>query len=946
MDFDGYQFGELAGVVCFAENSRVTFVHSTFKGNTAVSCTLHVTGSAAVVFSNSSIYGNTAQRYNHSFRAPKNNKRAGGGVYATGLAQVTLNTTAVYGNNATRLGGGGLYADAHASIIIDNSNVTNNRGGGLHVGGNAKVTVTDSNISDNQEGGFYASDNATMTVENTIVINNFGTRYGGGGFTDNKATLIVTSSSVTNNEAEIGGGLAVQGYAKVTVTDSNISHNQAETSAGGFDARYYATITVVHSNISSNVGGERGGGGGKAWHNATVTLTNSSITDNTGGRGGGLYALNNASVTVTDCDISHNNASDAGGGIFARDKATMIVERSRISNNTSVRGGGGGWAQDNATLTVSSSKVSSNNATGFGGGIAATNNAILTAEESQFTANMATSSGGAVYMRGNVSMQMISCNITANDATQGGGLYYRLDTDDKYRIPVLEIKDSDIAGNSASSNGGGLYAAGSAVVTMRNSSVHDNSANHGGGLYGDGDATILLLQNVAITLNTASISGGGVFITGYDPIRWCTEDMKCRIYCHPSADNVTCATVQSALDATFNNTASFGQDITLPPSQLKWKDKPANHPDTVLVSKSATNEGFLPFSVQVIGSESGKTFHLRGVRVKAKPEFSLNSSIFLFNDTQVSDSNGTADFEYLKLSAPVGIYPFAVFAPDYPHLTNRLNFHVSVVGCNVGEVQNDVGNGCRRCEVNQYSFDSTSKQCHRCPDNANCTGGDVVKPLKRWVVQYILKGITDRDSPRENEQASSDVRGISAGNHAQAMEAIKIMLLYVQYMVLIKSANVRWPAALNGLFMVFSWFFATTNAQAISIVCLKILLRFPAAVVRFTYVAAPIAVLLATAGVQCWVFLGVYKQARRSNSMAQQQRITLCDRLAVSCLVVLYMFFPSLVRSGLAFFACYQLDTYPEPGPEPRPTNRTLNATGSYWLHNMDLKCFTGDHWT
>lgn len=216
----------------------------------------------------------------------------------------------------------------------------------------------------------------------------------------------------------------------------------------------------------------------------------------------------------------------------------------------------------------------------------------------------------------------------------------------------------------------------------------------------------------------------------------------------------------------------------------------------------------------------------------------------------------------------------------------------------------------------------------------------------QWVVQYILKGITDRDSPRENEQASSDVRGISAGNHAQAMEAIKIMLLYVQYMVLIKSANVRWPAALNGLFMVFSWFFATTNAQAISIVCLKILLRFPAAVVRFTYVAAPIAVLLATAGVQCWVFLGVYKQARRSNSMAQQQRITLCDRLAVSCLVVLYMFFPSLVRSGLAFFACYQLDTYPEPGPEPRPTNRTLNATGSYWLHNMDLKCFTGDHWT
>src|SRR2546430_2576676 len=81
--------------------------------------------------------------------------------------------------------------------------------------------------------------------------------------------------------------------------------------------------------------------------------------------------------------------------------------------------------------------------------------------------------------------------------------------------PTLTLTNTTVSGNTAGTEGRGIYNSGGGTLTITASTVSGNSANsagsNGGGIFNAGAAT---LTNVTVSGNSANSGGGGVFNSG------------------------------------------------------------------------------------------------------------------------------------------------------------------------------------------------------------------------------------------------------------------------------------------------------------------------------------------------------------------------------------------------------------------------------------------------
>jgi hypothetical protein len=119
--------------------------------------------------------------------------------------------------------------------------------------------------------------------------------------------------------------------------------------------------------------------------------------------------------------------------------------------------------------------------------------------------------GGGIWSRRAGALQIMQSTISGNSAqSNGGGVWARV-----YDSGQLTITDSTISGNSTSDKGGGLYAdaLNSGTVTIANSTISGNTASsHGGGVYSrtaSGSATAVIQST--LSGNFSDRSGGGIW---------------------------------------------------------------------------------------------------------------------------------------------------------------------------------------------------------------------------------------------------------------------------------------------------------------------------------------------------------------------------------------------------------------------------------------------------
>ncbi|MCL4300138.1 MAG: CSLREA domain-containing protein [Anaerolineae bacterium] len=264
------------------------------------------------------------------------------------------------------------------------------------------------------------------------------------------------------------------------------------------------TVTLDGETNTVTISGDSGGDGTAnvrvfyIGDSSVVTLTHLSIvsgTTNSGG--GGIY--NTGTLTVQDCTLSGNSASDGdGGGIYnvqgALAQGILTVQDSTLSGNSATGefSRGGGISNYQGILTMQGSTLSGNSASYLGGGIS-NFYGKLSMSNSTLSNNSSSLLGGGIHNQTGVLTVTNSTLFSNSTSISGGGIHNE--------TGVLTVTNSTLFSNSAPQNGGGISNY-QGTLTVQNSTFSHNAASYGGGGIYNNQGT-LAVQNSTLSRNSA-----------------------------------------------------------------------------------------------------------------------------------------------------------------------------------------------------------------------------------------------------------------------------------------------------------------------------------------------------------------------------------------------------------------------------------------------------------
>jgi predicted outer membrane repeat protein len=239
------------------------------------------------------------------------------------------------------------------------------------------------------------------------------------------------------------------------------------------------TLAVVNVIFTGNKTYEGGGAISNAW-NSTANITGSTFTNNSAGvdvkRGGGaIFNNTEAKLNVSNSTFTGNIANPGIAGAIYNLMGTAVVTNCKFINNTGVDGGGALYS-DTGPFTVTDSTFTGNKAGVKGSGGAIHTESPFTINHSTFTGNTA-DVGGAIattYKAGFV-VAINNSTISGNTAKTSGGVFTT--------GADMIITGTTITGNKGSFVGG-LYHSSGGNLTVKTSTITNNTATSGGNCSG------------------------------------------------------------------------------------------------------------------------------------------------------------------------------------------------------------------------------------------------------------------------------------------------------------------------------------------------------------------------------------------------------------------------------------------------------------------------------
>lgn len=259
---------------------------------------------------------------------------------------------------------------------------------------------------------------------------------------------------------------------------------------------------------------------------------------------------------------------------------------------------------------------------------------------------------------------------------------------------------------------------------------------------------------------------------------------------------------------------------------------------------------------------------------------------------------------------------------------------------------------------------TSSFRCGKCMRSAHAVG---LFALGLLIILALLSYMSHA-TYQDNRQAYPDLR---------VSDLLKIFVLYVQYLTILGSAAVGWPTAISYIFVAVGFILSSCTGDVVSLDCIYSELLGShqeislAELRQLTYLLLPFATLLAVicAFVVMWgisvvwdrVALRVRRWRNRKGWGAAQQHhqsqanlhvlsnetlllqfyAWMVARIPVIIVVVLYLYYPSLVRVTWSQFSCKVVDV---AGQQPYPEYATADAASGYWVSDMQQPCMQGWH--
>ena len=313
------------------------------------------------------------------------------------------------------------------------------------------------------------------------------------------------------------GGFTVKAPNPVTLSNLEIKNATRATGGGLFITGTGAVAVVTNVLVSHSKAGGAGGGiavvaGAAATLTNTATVACAGGADGTGNevRGGGLYVYGASTVTTVSkftadsCTLPVENGK--GAGVNVDGGASFSANGMVIKNSVSFFAGGL-FIGTGCSPTIQSALVEGNTATyGAGVGAFAGSNAVLL--DSKIQKNKASEWGGGVLAYTQSTLTLRNTTVSENEGELGGGAHV-------YVNGVLKVElGSVIEKNTASVSGGGVYlnTGASGIFQGAGTSVRENTAadiDGGGGVAINAGASAVFRDSFEVSENTAARGGGG-----------------------------------------------------------------------------------------------------------------------------------------------------------------------------------------------------------------------------------------------------------------------------------------------------------------------------------------------------------------------------------------------------------------------------------------------------
>ena len=714
------------------------------------------------------------------------------------------------GNNV-RGGGAYLQEESHATLLnvsfIGNSLVGSGKGAGLNVDENSNVTANGIVLADNTAffaAGLFVGQGCHGTFDNVLatgneasygaaigvfiggrptfttgrVAKNTASLWGAGAIVYTGAHAYFDQFSFEENEAEIGAGIFMYSQSSAVVDNSRVLSNKASKFGAGLRLDDRSSLSVSNTRISHNVA-TLGGGGGHVTTGAELTSSGGvSFVNNTAADGAGLLCdggdHGGGNVIMSDVVFTENKAHGLGGAMHLTGACgVQIGGSSAFNQNQALSGsscraehavGGGAFALEPnteaapTTLTIDGPTTVNENSAPNGGGIfvipapvAADVNSPRGAQVRITSATLADNvasgcdgsvrgSGGALHVvAGNhtLSATTIDSNTALHD---GGAVFTAADA-------AMTIESTDLSANEASRHGGAVAHTGAKLKVMMGT-ISENRAVNGGGVYIGGDANAppqYAVLGSQLTNNDAS-RGGGFFF----------------------ASNVALGVLRQLSLST--NRAISGQDAfwlrsSSPTTEYSCASCVYSHADGTTNGKIAT-EALSVQSAKALPSavESGKVtsdfsvklidFYSNAVENEMSPttceirpvqnsNVAVRDSLEIGGSDSASVEDGVATFSGTILRGELGEeYAARVSCTreansnlvDIAQLELTIGIGLCLPGSEPLVVQHAdgvaVARECTVCKDRTFNFDGI--KCRECPEGGYCRGGTSLDSLPGW----------------------------------------------------------------------------------------------------------------------------------------------------------------------------------------------------------------------
>jgi hypothetical protein len=614
-----------------------------------------------------------------------------------------------------------------------------------------------------------------------------------------------------------------------------------------------------------------------------------------------------------------SSSASAGGAMAIFDFAELYMTQVTVSNSRSIttEGGGGIAIFDMTTAVFVDSIIEGSVVNNAGaGGIGALGplsrhphaklgNASITISGCMIKSNVVPDQwGGGMHCQGSAHVLITNGTVFQNNT---GAISMSMN------CTVVITGGSKLVNNTAvaGAGGGALFISAGNVTVTGGSLIQGNKAltgPGGGGIYMVADS-VVLLDSAQVMGNMAAI-GAGVHVSG-------TSKLTIR-----------------GNTVVQNNTAPVGPDMLVGPvatlslenttfdlyrSDIMWQ-RTTCIPGEVLDQGSCRK--CLPSTFSLVPGAQA--------RCEVCPE---HATCALGGDS------------IIPLAGYWHSHPYSTQIHRCPHLDGVCTGS-SYTTCAAGYG----GNLCGVCEPGYGS--STAFSCGRC-----------TSPAVHWVL-YLAAGLlavllvafTVHSTWQDNQQQTAGPQ-----QSVKPSDMIKVLILFLQHLVIVSSLSVPWPTALAYFFRVARFIFAATNGQlgSVSLDCmLSQSSSVPVSVQRqLIYLVAPVGILAGVVVLFAAKALAVkmrHALRRRSSSTSTGSGARpplmslgsmLLQKLPLMCIVTFFFAYPFLVRVSLGMFACLKLDVTSHAS-DPYPQFAVADASRGYWVHAMQQPCFEGWHLT